>query len=124
MHIREVFSQERPVVRCLPNGKLRVGQCTYSGSVLLIHGQIRAWEPGSVFAIDPASLRSVREARPPVDLLLIGTGAVRERICDDVVSALDEAGVAHEAMATSSAVRALNALAGDVREIALAALPG
>ena len=124
MQIREVLSQERPVVRCLQNGRLRVGQRTYSGSVLLIDGQIRDWEPGSVSAIDPAALRPVREARPPVDLLLIGTGAVRERIPDDVVSALDEAGVAHEAMATRSAVRALNALVGDAREIALAALPG
>ena len=61
---------------------------------------------------------------PAVDLLLIGTGPVRVRITPEVESVLDAAGIAHEAMATASAVRALNALAGDAREIAFAALPG
>ena len=124
MQIREVSSRERPAVRCLPDGRLRVGERTFPGAVLLIDGQAREWEPGSVFVIDPSSLRPVTEARPAVDLLLIGTGAARERIPGNAVAALDEAGVAHEAMATDSAVRALNALAGDAREIALAALPG
>ncbi len=124
MQIREVSSQERPAVRCLPDGRLRVGQRTFPGSVLLIGGQARDWEPGSVSAIDPSSLRPVTEATPPVDLLLIGTGAARDRIPGDTASALDEAGIAHEAMATGSAARALNALSGDAREIALAALPG
>ena len=124
MQFREVASQDRPAVLLMRDGRLRVGPKTYPGAVLLLGGDAREWAPCSAAGIDPLSLRPVMDSVPAVDLLLIGTGPVRVRITPEVESVLDAAGIAHEAMATASAVRALNALAGDAREIAFAALPG
>lgn len=124
MQIHEVSPQDRPAVLLMRDGRLRVGPKTYPGAVLLLGGDAREWGPCSAAAIDPLSLRPVTDSVPVVDLLLIGTGPDRVRIAPEVVSALDAAGIAHEAMATASAVRAVNALAGDAREIAFAALPG
>ena len=124
MQIHEVAPQERPAVRQLRDGRLRVGARVFPSAVLLVAGGAREWGPRSASEIDVLSLRPVLEADPAVDLLLVGTGPLRTGIPDESSIALHEAGIAHEAMATSSAVRALNALAGDAREIAFAAVPG
>lgn len=124
MQFHEVATQERPAVLRLSDGRLRVGAEVFSGSVLLVSGKALDWKPSHTREIEVMSLRDVLNADPAVDLLLIGTGATRSRIPVATAAALDEAGVAHEAMATNSAVRAHNALAGDVRVIAFAALSG
>ena len=124
MRFHEVAARERPEVLRMTDGRLRVGADVFSGSVLLIFGKARDWEPRFARDIEPGLLRDVLDADPGVDLLLIGTGAIRARIPAAAVAALDDAGVAHEAMATDSAIRALNALAGDGREIAFAAISG
>ena len=124
MHLHEVAPQGRPGVLLTSQGRLQVGKCEFTGAVLLLGGSAGDWTPGSAAEIDPACLEAVLRADPAVDLLLIGTGPDRRRLSDETVIALDHAGIAHEAMSTASAVRAYNALGGDAREIALAALPG
>lgn len=124
MYLHEVASQGRPSVLLTSGGRLQVDGRVLPGAALLLGGSADDWRPGSASEIDLNCLEPVLQADPTVDLLLIGTGPIRRRLSDAAALALEHAGIAHEAMSTASAVRAFNALGGDAREIALAALPG
>ena len=115
---------ERPAVRRLPDGRLRVGGRLFDTPVLVLAGAVRAWPPGADDWLRAERLAPVLGGDADLDLLLVGTGCRRRRLPAATVALLDAAGIAHEAMATASAVRALNALAGDARRIGLAAHPG
>lgn len=112
---------DRSVIRC-SGGKLWIGGVSYSSSRLAIGRHVLEWAPRTPEEIGAASLEPVVTADPPVDLLLVGTGSRLASLGAEVTEWLQAAGIAVEAMATSSAIRAYNALVADAREVAVALL--
>lgn len=123
MRMREIPAGRVPSPASDPDGRLTVDGEAFAGSVLIAGGAVHAWGPDSAATITPASLRSVLEADPSVDLLLLGTGNHREPIPEAAAQHLEQAGVAVEIMATAAALRAWRALLGDARVTAMGLIP-
>ncbi len=124
MHLHEVASGNRPWILRGDDGSLSVDGVRHRGAVLVLGSGVLDWRPRNPAEIDADSLRPVLQAAPAPDLLLLGLGPSHARLPAAAAAALDDAGIARESMTTASAARAYNALAGDPREVAFAAICG
>lgn len=118
MHMQETFGGAP--IELLLSGGIRLGEETAEEAALVVGGRLLVWPPRSVEEVSPSSLAPVIGAR--AELLLLGTGELRQPLPESAKRALAEAGVAVESMSTKSAIRAYNALLDDPREVAAALL--
>ena len=97
-------------------GFFRIGGAPRMGSVLVAGGQVLAWEGLE----DRAALLALAGQ---IDVLIIGTGDDIAPLPAGLRSALEEAGLGVEMMASPTACRSYNVLLSEGRRVAVALLP-
>lgn len=97
-------------------GFFRVGGEVLQGAVLVTATSARGW--GGYADIAPLVALAGR-----IDVLLLGTGRSIAHPPDALKTAVEEAGIGVEAMATDAAARTYNVLLAEGRRIAAALLP-
>ncbi|MCK8464763.1 Mth938-like domain-containing protein [Aliiroseovarius sp. S1339] len=116
MEFHEVkYNNAQPVDGYGP-GFFRVADEVIQGGVLVTADAAIKWG-------GPDELAPLLALAGKVDVLLYGTGADPAHLPADLQEALEEVGVAVEAMASAPACRTYNVLLAEGRRIALAALP-
>jgi len=116
MRLNEVvFDDAKPVEGYGP-GFFRIGGQVIEGPVITAPSGTRTW--GGLE--DVAALQSLAAHS---DVIFIGTGAEIAHLPAALRSALEEAGVGVEAMASPAAARTYNVLLSEGRRVALAMLP-
>ena len=96
-------------------GVFRVGGTLHRGDLMVAVSGVRPWGGYD----DAATLLALREE---VDVILIGTGETLAHIPAPLRTALEDAGIGVEPMATPSACRTYNVLLGEGRRVAAAVL--
>lgn len=114
--MHEVSPEGHVTVEGYGPGFFRVGGQVHRGAVLVAPGGVGGWGGPE----DVAPLVALAGA---VDVLIIGTGPDLVPLPPVTVAALDEAGIAFEAMATPPAARSHVVLLDEGRRVALALLP-
>ncbi len=107
-------------------GGFRIGGRHFTGSILLLPEAVLPWaspraSPGAsedLSRLSPAALAPVLEARPLVEILLLGCGRRMAPISPELRQALRESGVVIDAMDTGAACRTYNVLAAEGRLVA------
>lgn len=114
MRLNEVTYGEGSPVRGYGPGFFRFGETVISGNVLVVPGNVSAW--------DGEDLSPILAAADLIDVLLYGTGNDIAHLPGDTRQRLEEAGIGVEIMASPAACRTYNVLLGEGRRVALAAL--
>ena len=81
------------------------------------------WSIRSIDDLEAGSFSEVIEARPKIDLLLIGCGALGKYIEPNIFMQLRDALITAEAMDTGAACRTFNVLIAEDRRVAAALIP-
>lgn len=119
---REQHLPEPVPVDAYGNGGFRFGGMSHRGSILILPSGVHGWAAAVVADITVDSLAPVLGEAEGIDMLLIGTGPDLVPAKRDVVEALREHGIKHEAMSTGAAVRLFNVMLGERRKFAAALL--
>lgn len=116
MQLTEIsYNDARPIDGYGP-GIFRVGGEVYSGAQIVTASSVLSW--GGLEDVETAlSIAS------EIDVLLVGTGETMTYLPTDFRSALEEAGVGLEPMASANACRTFNVLLAEGRRVAAALLP-
>ena len=116
MRLNEItYNNGQPVDGYGP-GFFRVGGKVYHGAILVLPDATHAWD-----GFD-ATARLV-EMAGQIDVVFVGTGAEIAHLPDPFRTALEDAGIGVEAMASPAACRTYNILLSEGRRVALALLP-
>ena len=114
---------DRQVVQAYGGGGFRISGERYEGPVLVLPDRTLAWPVAGLDGLTAADLRPLTLAQPPVELLILGTGAALVRPPRALAAGLREAGIAVEPMDTGAACRTYNVLLLEDRRVAAALLP-
>ena len=122
MHdIMPPVAADAPVIQSYGPEGFRIGNRAYDTPVLLSPTAAHRWSG----VLDIAMLAPVLDTWPPVELLLIGTGARHVMLDPTLREALKMRGIAVDSMNTGAACRTFNILLGEGRRVAAALqLPG
>lgn len=101
----------------------RIGDGIFPTGILLWPEMARQWSPPPFDSLTPDDFAALNEAEPPLDLLLIGTGARLRRPVRALTEALGALGIGMEPMDSRAAARTYNLLAGEGRRVAAALYP-
>lgn len=111
---------QQVVIEAYGNGGFRFGGMSHRGSILCLPTGIWEWYVARADALDAHSLEDVVALRDQISLFFLGTGASLVRPSRDIRAALEEAGVALEAMDTGAAARTYNMLLAEGRRVGAA----
>lgn len=116
MRLNEVkYSDAVPVDGYGP-GFFRVAGVVHTGPIMIVAGQVTPWAGYD----DVAPLLAVA---PTLDVLFVGTGAQIAHVPAAFRTALEEAGLGVETMASPAACRTYNVLLSEGRRVGLALIP-
>lgn len=119
MEINTVNPREHKVIQGYGDGGFRISGLRHEGCVLIVPGQVLAWDPGEDGAIGLAGFVPLKDH--PVDVLLIGTGPRRQDLPPALLRAIQQSlKVGIEVMDTGAACRTYNVLLAEMRPIAAA----
>lgn len=116
MELNEVRFGSIPPIDGYGAGFFRIGGTRHDGAVAVLPRGVEAWQGYG----DTATL--IRAA-PDIDVLLVGTGDEIAHVPPAFRTALEEAGMGLEVMASAAACRSYNVLLGEGRRIGAALLP-
>ncbi len=110
----------RPLIQRYRVGGFTIGGVALSGSVLVLPDRAVAWAASALGEVTLDGLAPLRTAEPPVELLLLGTGAAFILPPAAVREGLRGWGIVVESMATPAACRTYNLLVAEGRRVAAA----
>ena len=113
---------EQVPVDAYGNGGFRFGGMSHRGSILILPSGVHGWAAVEPSDITAENLSQALAEAASLDMLLIGTGNDLVPVKRNVVEALREQGLKHEAMSTGAAVRLFNVMLGERRRFAAALL--
>ncbi|MDX2259677.1 MAG: MTH938/NDUFAF3 family protein [Hyphomicrobiaceae bacterium] len=113
----------RAAIDAYGNGGFRFAGMSHRGALLFLPAEVRGWTASAAGDIDLAALGPVIDSAEPIEVLLIGTGAVQTFLSPDVRGALEARGIVVETMTTGAAARTYNVLLAEGRAVAAALLP-
>jgi uncharacterized protein len=117
-------SQDRQILQSYGKGAFRVSDTAWHGAIIVFPTRTIAWSVKGIADLSLEAFGPVGEATdPPIELLLIGTGARMALLPAKLRADLRSLGFAIEAMDTGSACRTYNVLIGEERRVAAALLP-
>lgn len=120
MDITPAVPESRNMVDSYGPGRFRIRGTSYQGSILLFAGAVEPWPVVSVEDLRVEALQPVQAADPPVEVLLLGTGARMELIPSALRREIREAGIVMDIMDTGAACRTFNVLMVEGRRAAAA----
>lgn len=120
MDITPLIPQDRQVVHSYGNGRFRISQIEYQGSVLVLPERTLSWDVDGVADVSLASLEPVFSAEPPIEILLVGCGAMMQLLPRELRDACRHRGFGVDVMDTGAACRTFNVLIAEGRRVAAA----
>ncbi len=124
MDITPIIPEDLKVIDSYGPGRFQIGGDAYGGGVLVFPNQVLAWPVADFAAMTPSDLAVVKEADPPVEVLLVGTGHRTEFLRPSLKAEIKTiVGLGAEAMDTGAACRTYNILLSEGRRVAAALLP-
>ncbi len=111
------------VIRGFSGTGFRIGNGISAGAALVWGEGGEAWQPPSVADLTPADFVLLEPVTPPIELLIIGTGARLVRPSRSLVEAMAAHRIGVEAMDSRAAARTYNLLVGEGRRVAVALYP-
>jgi len=111
-----------PIIRGFAGTHFRLDGSTHA-ALLLTPEQAIDWKPPPIEALDEAALAPLLGIAPPIEFLLLGTGAVTRLPTPALRAALEARGIGIEAMDSRAAARAWAVLRGEERWIGGAFYP-
>ena len=116
MRLNEVVYTDAVPVEGYGPGFFRLGGMVYEGAISVLPTGIALWD-------GYADAARFVEAADALDVVFVGTGKEIAHIPVDFRTALEEAGIGVEIMASPAACRTYNVLLSEGRRVALALLP-
>jgi uncharacterized protein len=101
----------------------RIGPTRLPGGVIVWPEGAEEWSPPALALLAATDLAAIDKAKPPIDLLIVGSGARLARPGRALIAAMAARHVAVEAMDSRAAARTYNLLAGEGRRVAAALYP-
>ena len=123
MDITPLVPEGRHVIESYGDEGFRINGERYSGPVIVWPEGVVAWEISAVAAAAIETLDAMFAAEPPIEILLIGSGAAFEMAPAALRQALGARGIALESMDTGAACRTYNVLMAEDRRVAAALIP-
>ncbi|MDP6351424.1 MAG: MTH938/NDUFAF3 family protein [Alphaproteobacteria bacterium] len=120
MDITPAVPEGRLTVQAYGGGGFRIAGKDHAGSVLLFPQLMRPWPVTRLDQLMAHHFAPVIAAAPPVEVLLLGCGTVREPLPAALSDLLDGADIGVDVMATGPACRTFNVLVGEDRRVAAA----
>jgi uncharacterized protein len=120
----EDFTADLPTGRQLIQGYrpggFTIGGARHQGSVLVLPDRTIPWEVGAFDDLTLESLAPLGGHQPPVEILIVGSGARFAMVSAAFRAALRDQGMAVECMDTRAACRTFNVLLAEDRRVAAA----
>ncbi len=124
MELAPLPSHDRQVVQGYGKGGFRVSDRDWDGAIIVLPTRTIAWPVSGFGELELSSFDPIRDATdPPIELLLIGTGARIALLPSRLRADLRALGLGIEIMDTGAACRTYNVLIGEERRVAAALLP-
>ena len=120
----EETGRDRTFLLGYDGGGFEVRDINYRGSILALPSACFLWKPRKVEEITPESLAPLLVVKPPIEILVVGTGEefVDRPLAPATLAFLAANGVAVEHMDTTSACSTFNILNQEDRRVAAALL--
>jgi uncharacterized protein len=99
-------------------GGFRFAGMSHRGSLLCLPSGIWAWPIVDASQIDESALLRVFDESEMIDMLVLGTGAARMSVPDQLLWRFREMKIAAESMTTGQAANTYNILLGEGRRVA------
>ena len=123
MDITPLVPEGRHVIESYGDEGFRINGERYSGPVIVWPEGVVAWEVSGIATAAIESLDAMFAAEPPIEILLIGSGAAFEVAPAALRYALGARSIALESMDTGAACRTYNVLMAEDRRVAAALIP-
>ncbi len=123
MDITPLVPEGRQIIESYGDDGFRISGERYPGPVIVWPEGVAIWAVSGIGAAAIETLDAVFAAEPPIEILLIGSGATFEMAPAALRSALGARGVSIESMDTGAACRTYNVLMAEDRRVAAALIP-
>lgn len=101
----------------------RIGTDLFPDGLIIWPEAASAWEAPPLEDLEAGDFAAADAARPPLDLLLVGTGRQLRRLPKALSASLNAKGIGVESMDSRAAARTYNLLAGEGRRVGAALYP-
>ena len=123
MDITPLVPEGRQVIESYGDEGFRINGERYQGPVIVWPEGVAPWAVSDIATAAIDTLDALFAAEPPIEILLIGSGADFELAPAALRTALSKRRVAVESMDTGAACRTYNVLMAEDRRVAAALLP-
>lgn len=120
VEITPAIPGDRQVIASYGPQLFRISGQIHTSSVIVFTDHTIAWPVTSIDAVTAESFAAIREAVPPVEVLLFGVGPRNLPVSSTLRRELREAGIVLDAMDTGAACRTYNVLMAEDRRVAAA----
>lgn len=120
MDVTPLIPEDRQVIDSYGPARFRIANIVYECSVLVFPDRTIQWPVARIDEISLPSFALVIDAKPSVDVLLVGCGSTMHRLGKTLQRELRAAGIGVETMDTGAACRTYNALLAEGRQVAAA----
>ena len=118
--IGEGFAPGRYAIDAYGRGGFRFGAYSHRGSILALPSGTHAWAVSSLPDLRLDDLSAIFTEAPPLEFLILGTGASVGRVPEAIRTACREAGISLDAMQTGPGARTYNVLLAENRRVGAA----
>jgi uncharacterized protein len=113
----------RQIIQSYGDYRFKISDKIYETPILVFPDEIIPWAVNSIDDLSTTSIRAVIEAKPSVEIFLVGCGTSIRLIQPAIRDELKVAGIAIESMDTGAACRTFNVLTTEDRRVAAALIP-
>ena len=123
MDITPLVPEGRQIIESYGDDGFRISGERYPGPVIVWPESVVPWAVSGIASAAIETLDAVLSAEPPIEILLIGSGATFEMAPPTLRSAIGARGLSVESMDTGAACRTYNVLMAEDRRVAAALIP-
>ena len=123
MDITPLVPEGRQIIESYGDDGFRINGERYPGPVIVWPEGVVSWAVSAIASAAIETLDAVFSAEPPIEILLIGSGATFEMAPPALRSELGKRGLSIESMDTGAACRTYNVLMAEDRRVAAALIP-
>lgn len=120
MDVTPLIPEDRQVIDSYGPARFRIANVVYVCSVIVFPDRTIEWPVATIDEVSLNSLAPVIDAKPSIDVLLVGCGSTMHRLESTLRHELREMGIGVETMDTGAACRTYNALLAEGRQVAAA----
>ena len=123
MDITPLVPEGRQIIESYGDDGFKISGERYQGPVIVWPEGVESWAVRDIASASIETLEAVFSAEPPIEILLIGSGAAFEMAPPELRAALGGRGLSIESMDTGAACRTYNVLMAEDRRVAAALIP-